>query len=186
MVQTKLIKTFDEDNNLPFGDIPSVKNPNDTRLLFININDSDLGTDTYSFNEICSNSKSQQYNIPMLAETNTHWKSKCAKDKFRNIIAKQWTGASVITSEINLPWHLIYKPGGTAIIIDSLIRSRKTQSGEDNHGLGRWSFITLQGREERKETLISVYKVCFTTIDPTKTNTTLMQQRTTLHDRLET
>ena len=81
----------------------------------------------------------------MLAETNTHWKNKRATDKFRNTISKEWKGASVTTSETNLPWHSSYKPGGTAILADSLIRSRKTKSGEDNHGLGRWSFITLQG-----------------------------------------
>ena len=112
----------------------------------------------------------------MLAETNTHWKNKRATDKFRNTISKEWKGASVTTSETNLPWHSSYKPGGTAIIADSLIRSRKTKSGEDNHGLGRWSFITLQGRDGRKLTIISAYKVCSTPIDPTKTNTALTQQ----------
>ena len=91
MVHTKLLKTIDEDNNLPFEDIPGAKNPNETRLLFINTNGLDLGTDSHSLNELCSNSKSQQYNILMLAETNTHWKNKRAKDKFRNKIAKQWT-----------------------------------------------------------------------------------------------
>ena len=58
-------------------------------------------------------------------------------------LQKHWTGASVTIVETNLPWYSIYKPGGTAIITDNLINSRKTQSGEDSHGLGRWSFITL-------------------------------------------
>ena len=97
-------------------------------------------------------------------------------DKFRNTIEKQWKGASVTTSETNLPWHSSYKPGAIAIITDSLIRPRKTKSGKDNHGLGRWSFITLQGRDGRKLTIISAYKVCSTPIDPTKTNTALTQQ----------
>ena len=61
----------------------------------------------------------------MLAGTNTHWKNKRAKDKFRNTIPKQWTWGSVTTVETNLPWHSIYNPGGTAIITDSLIRCRK-------------------------------------------------------------
>ena len=105
MVQTKLINKTDKDLNLSFGDIPSKKNPNITRILFINTNGLDLGTDSHSLNELCSNSKSQQYNILLLAETNTHWKNKRATDKFRNTIAKQWKGASVTTSEIDLPWH---------------------------------------------------------------------------------
>ena len=75
MVQTKLINKTDKDLNLSFGDIPSKKNPNITRILFINTNGLDLGTDSHSLNELCSNSKSQQYNILLLAETNTHWKN---------------------------------------------------------------------------------------------------------------
>ena len=121
----------------------------------------------------------------MLAKTNTRWKNICTKDKFRIIISKQWTGASVTTSETNLPWHSIYKPGGTTTITDILIRSRKTQSGEEDHGLGRCSFITLQGRNGRKVTIISVYKVRSTIIDPTKTNTALTQQYTILYDKLD-
>ena len=88
-------------------------------------------------------------------------------------------------SHNNLPWHSIYKSGGTAIITNSLIRSRKTQIGEDNHGLGRWSFITLQGRDGRNLTLVSVYKAYFATINPARTNTELAQQWTILHDTLE-
>ena len=72
MVQTKLIKTIDENNSLPFEDIPSAKNPNETRLVFINTNGLDLVTDSHSLNELYSNSKSQQYNILILAETNIH------------------------------------------------------------------------------------------------------------------
>ena len=71
VVQTKLIKTIDEDENLPFGSIPSEKNPNETRLLFINTSGLDLGTDAHSLNELCGNSKSQQYNILLLVEVNT-------------------------------------------------------------------------------------------------------------------
>ena len=185
MIQTKLIKTIDEDKNLPFGDIQIAKNPNETRLLFINTNGLELWTDAHSLNELCSNSKSQQYNIRMIAKTNTHWKNICTKDKFRIIISKQCTGALVTTLETNLPWHSIYKPGGIATITDILIRSRKTQSGEEDHGLGRCSFITLQWRNGRKVTIISVYKVRSTIIDPTKTNTALTQQYTILYDKLD-
>ena len=180
MVQTKLIKTIDEDR-----DIPSVKNPNETRLLFINTNGLDLGTDAHYLNELYSNSKSQQYNILLLAETNTHWKNKRSKDKFRNTIAKQWTRASVTTAETNIPWYLIYKLGGTAIITDILTRSRKTKSGEYNHGLGRRSFIATQRQDGRNITLVFVYKMCSATIEPTRTNTIMTQQWIMLHEKLE-
>ena len=95
--------------------------------------------------------------------------------KFRKTVATTWIGTSVTTVETNLTWPSIYKPEGTTIMTDGLIRSRVTESDDDNHELGRWTFITLQGRDGRKLTLISVYKVCSTPIDHTKTNTILTQ-----------
>ena len=37
-----------------------------------------------------------------------------------------------------------------------------THSGTDKTGMGRYSWVTLQGKEKRKITLISAYRVCHT------------------------
>ena len=52
MVQTKVIKTIDEDKNLLFWDVRRMKNLTVTGLIFINTNVLDLGTDTHSLNEV--------------------------------------------------------------------------------------------------------------------------------------
>ena len=102
-------------------------------------------------------------------------------DNFRKTIAQHWKGAAITTSETNLSWDSIYKPGGTAISANNKLRSRKIKSGKDSHGFRRRSCLTLQGREGRMVTLISVYKVCKGPIDPTKTMTALTQQWTILN-----
>ena len=76
--------------------------------------------------------------------------------KFRKTVATTWIGTSVTTVETNLTWLSIYKLEGTTIMTDGLIRSRVTESDDNNYELGRWTFITLQGRDGRKLTLISV------------------------------
>ena len=43
-------------------------------------------------------------------------------------------------------------------------------SGEDTHGLGRWNWITLQGKQERITTIITIYR-------PGKNQTTLDRQQ---------
>ena len=73
IIQTKLIMIADEDKNLPFGDLMDDTYPQETRILFINTNGLDIGTYIHCLNELCTNSKSQQFNILMLAKTNTHW-----------------------------------------------------------------------------------------------------------------
>ena len=104
------------------------------------------------------------------------------KRKFRNTIAKECVGAS----ETKISWSSIYKPWDMATITDRITRSRKIHSNDDSHGLGQWSFLTLQGGKGRKVTIVYVYIVYSTPIDPTKINTAIPQQWTMIHDKLET
>ena len=49
----------DEDKNLPFGDLINEKYPQETRIIFINTNILDIGTDLHSLEELFTNSKAQ-------------------------------------------------------------------------------------------------------------------------------
>ena len=51
-----------------------------------------------------------------------------------------------------------YKPGGTLTVYDGNWSGRITR-GVDPHKLGRWSFITILGRNLRKLTIITGYRV---------------------------
>jgi hypothetical protein len=51
-----------------------------------------------------------------------------------------------------------YKPGGTAIIAQGNATGRITF--QDNDKYGRWSYLHLQGKEDRTISYITVYQVC--------------------------
>ena len=51
-----------------------------------------------------------------------------------------------------------YKPGGTLTGINSKLVGRVHSQGADP--IGRWSWITLQGSQQRKITIITAYRVC--------------------------
>ena len=144
MVQTKLIKTIDEETNtyhLETFQVRRIRMRLDYSLsvLMAQIQELILTLSTNFVATVNPNSTP-----PLCQRKPTHiGKINVQKISFVIQLQKHLTGASVTTAETNLPWYSIYKPGGTAIITDNLINSRKTQSGEDNHGLGRWSFITL-------------------------------------------
>ena len=157
-----------DDDNLPFENIINNHDEFSTRIIFTNTNGLNVYTDYHSLREVLINSKLHCTSVFLLAETNTYWKNKRNYDNFGRIISQYWKGAAVTTSETNLNRDSIHKPGGTAIIVDNEIRSRKIKSREDSRGLGRWSYLTLYGREDRMVIFMPVYKLCIGPIHPTK------------------
>jgi hypothetical protein len=60
-----------------------------------------------------------------------------------------------------------FQPGGPATIVCSDWVSRVIDRGEVPYGLGRWSFLTLRGKAERKITIITAYNASLTADDKT-------------------
>jgi hypothetical protein len=55
-------------------------------------------------------------------------------------------------------WLSPYQPGGTMILCTGTAANRSLQFGSDESGLGRWTWVVLQGREQRKIRIFSVYR----------------------------
>ena len=56
-------------------------------------------------------------------------------------------------------WNL---PGGTGITITKNIASRKDKSGSscDKTGLGRWTWVRIEGKANEQTVFISTYRPC--------------------------
>ena len=89
---------------------------------------------------------------------------------------RHWKHSHSITSERDIEWSDIYKPGGTAIITLPLFSLSITTSGSDPTGLGRWSYITISSRDNNKLTIISAYRVCQKSIKHAGASTNIRQQ----------
>ena len=63
-----------------------------------------------------------------------------------------------------------YEVGGTGIVTSGKGTTHTIQSGEDEHGMGRWTWISLQGKQNRITTIISIYR-------PSKNQATLDKQQ---------
>ena len=64
------------------------------------------------------------------------------------------------------PWNY---PGGTALTINCISRANHVNNRIDFSGLGRWTWICLEGRLNTFVNYISVYQPCFNKIDVTST-----------------
>ncbi len=67
--------------------------------------------------------------------------------------------ARIITSTSNTPWKSSWKPGGTLTCVAGNTIGRILEQGVDPHGLGRWTYIRLMGRNKKIVTIFGAYCV---------------------------
>ena len=78
--------------------------------------------------------------------------------------------------EKDFQWKELYNPVGTAIISLQPLCTGITSSGQNLHGLDRWSYITITGRQNNIIIIISAYRVCDPFIINTCSIINIMQQ----------
>ena len=121
-----------------------------TRIFFQNVNGLELSTTSHTLLTTCIGMQDKQIDIACLAETNTNWNRYKGKLQLNRIVRKQWKRAHLTTSNIENKVTTLYQPGGTAIISTNKISPRITNSGVDPQGMGRWSYIAINGRNKKK------------------------------------
>jgi hypothetical protein len=95
-----------------------------------------------------------------LAETNLNWHHSQHHAALRRCLQKNWPASKY---QISVPNEILlcnYQPGGTATLIVDRWTSRVIGSGMDPHGLGRWSFVMLRGKQDINICIISAYRIC--------------------------
>jgi hypothetical protein len=86
-------------------------------------------------------------------------------------------GTSILAiSTSTRPSCTAYKPGGTCTGISNALCGRYQAAGCDPHGLGRWSYIQLYGKQGRSLIVITAYRVCEANICTIGASTAYHQQ----------
>jgi hypothetical protein len=98
-----------------------------------------------------------------LTETNTNWNQPYQLGKLSKAICNIWSTTSTQASQHPELFHSPNQRGGTLEIITDQWVSRVQAKGIDPYGLGRWSYITLAGKGNKKIILITAYRVCSAT-----------------------
>ena len=91
----------------------------------------------------------KQIDIACLVETNTNWNHYKDKRHLNQIVRKHWKRVHLTTSNIESKAITLYQPGGTAIISTNKISTYINDSGVDPKDMGRWSYITINGRKKK-------------------------------------
>ncbi len=95
-----------------------------------------------------------------LAETNLNWKHPRVHNQLKESLKKTWRHSASVTSHITEDIMGENQPGGTLTIVTNNWTSRIIERGSDPYGLGRWTYITLRGKNGLKILLVRAYRVC--------------------------
>ena len=83
-----------------------------------------------------------------LAETNVHWKKLYGNASLYSRIKQRWRYFKISTSHNQHEALGKTQRGGTCTVAVGQAAYRATQMGEDDKGLGRWSWIEFRGRDD--------------------------------------
>jgi ribonuclease HI len=122
--------------------------------------------------------------ILCLPETNTNWSNYTNTQTLRQSLKSVWSHSTFQTSNSSEKFESDYQPGGTVTMVVNRWTSRVVDKGSDPFGLGRWTYITLRGKGDKKLTVVTGYRVCKTTVASAGVKTAFMQQYRALSTKL--
>ena len=165
-------------HNYSWGDsLPTHTKGNTIRVVYQNVHRSLSASDNPHTTTLLDNLNNMDADIFMASETNTNWKSAAFRNEFKKKVNRVWPANRIAysSSDVGIEFELHeFLPGGTCTMAVDNLSMRVVKVGEDESGLGRWSYITLEGQGGRKITFITAYRICNGTMKGARTNS--MQQ----------
>ena len=121
-----------------------------------------------------------------LSETCVAWEDNSPRRTIKHITKKYDTTSCWTVSSSSIPVGNFLKPGGTGILTMNEFPGRLTERGTDPWKMGRWSYVTLSGKEGCSNlTIVTGYRVGKRSSTP-GSSTAWTQQRTLLCTNIRT
>ena len=130
------------------------------------------------------NLKRMETDIFMASETNCNWKQAALRNRLQRLVQQNWPMHRIAFSSSDVGLDLAlqdFLPGGTCTMAFDQMGMRVIKAGEDESGLGRWSYLTLEGQDGRRLTFITGYRICKGAMKGTTTS--CVQQRRVLNNQ---
>ena len=150
--QTNLTPTKELKDNEPKGDIMITNCEAYVRIFYININGLDLSKKGHSWLQLCLSLDEKDVDAICLTETNVNWERQHLFKSFTKTLKDTWPKEKLTTCTSNTKtiWKDDYKPEGTSSTLKGRLSSSVINKGQDNSGLGCWTFTTTLGRRKKQ------------------------------------
>ena len=123
-----------------------------------------------------------EINIGCLSETCTDWSIPITKTVIKTVSSKFDQNGTWTTSTSNMKTGSLYKPGGTGTFINGEISGKIVERGEDATNMGRWNYVTIQGKNDRRVNIITGYRCGPHRIKNMGSTTAFFQQYTIMRE----
>ena len=146
------------EHNTQKGDNYKHKHSKAIRICALNVGRLPLSKENEKNRDLFQWMRELKADIILLSELGINWRNMNNTNNWYARTKEEFQRISAVTahntherSKNQMQW------GGTAIVATNNTASRVIQKGTDTSGLGRWAWIRLQGREERKIRCVSIY-----------------------------
>ena len=154
-----------------YGDPVDTRDPSHIRVFFQNVKGLTYSATGQDYEYYTSCIANIDADITGMAETNSAWQHHHLKSKFKASIQKHFPMTKIAYSspsnEIDpMPEKESYQAGGTVTFtIRKMVTLSHGQPIIDPTGLGRWSGLHFRGKDNKKFTTITAYRVCTSSIN---------------------
>ena len=143
-----------------FGDIMQRKSPNTLRIMLHNINRLPIYKNQDKSKKLFSYIANKQIDVALLTEIGLYWKLIHNNDKWHERIRHVFRSAkyslSYNTTEPTMTEMVQF--GGTASMAVDDCAHRVIAHGTDTTGLGRWSWLRMEGKNNHHLRVVSAYR----------------------------
>ena len=155
------IKTIIDQSNKDsetWGDNIAIKNKQDFRCCFQNINGLGYNKDDPKRESIRQFINENKVDFYLMAEINVNWRV-ISNNRSIHDMTKGWFEIQKVQTSFNRHCRTCHKhqPGGTAIISQGTPALHFDSAGEDSRFLGRWCWQRFRGKQDQHFRVISVY-----------------------------
>jgi len=155
-IQTIISPPSDNDH---WGDPLHPLPPNSFRILSKNVNSLPTTDNFVQWRAAAAAGQTTCASVMCFQETNLRWDHN-NHTRVAQIMRKSYDAVKISVSSSDEPSAPEYQPGGTFIATLGPWTSRVQHAANDSTGLGRWSYLTLRLKNDRKLQILSGYRVC--------------------------
>lgn len=103
----------------------------------------------------------QQFKVDVfsMVELNANWKQVHGSQHIRELLRSENDMRCVVSHNVHENLSRV-QYGGTGLVATGEVAAFVCSTGQDDSGLGRWSWMLFQGQNEVKTRVVSAYRPC--------------------------
>jgi hypothetical protein len=140
-----------------WGDNLKQKQEGAFRVCFQNVHGIPTKEGYITAREIATNAADRKADFIGMAETNLDWSIKETEHQVKTQLHRELKNMVMITSQSIARFDSAFQPGGTMAVAIGRWSGRVTNKFEDIRNLGRWTVMTITGKDNTNFTIITAY-----------------------------